>query len=121
MGIDEAKKYVVDKLKEVLLLLDNLGGQFLGWLDKVLPPETRKDKINHWFHVALPFLIASVIFAFITYCCYCCCCRRRRGGGRWGKTMKAPGRNCRMPRNTFESDPRSYFRNLRAYPGDELV
>lgn len=121
MGIDEVKKYVIEKLKEVFLLLNNFSGQFLHWFDKVFPPETRKNKINHWFHVALPFLIATLVFALISYCCYCCCCRGRgRGRGR-GRTMKAPGRNCRMPRSTFESNPRDYFQNLRAYPGDELV
>ncbi|KAK9266770.1 hypothetical protein L1049_005672 [Liquidambar formosana] len=29
------------------------------------------------------------------------------------KTMKAPGRNHRMPRKDFESDPAKYFRDLR--------
>ncbi|KAJ8574352.1 hypothetical protein K7X08_026157 [Anisodus acutangulus] len=119
MGIEEVKNYVVDKLKELLLLLDNFGAQFLEWSDKVFPPDTRKDKINHWYHVALPFLITTLVFVVVSYCCYCCCCRRR-GGGRI-RMMKAPGRNCRMPRSTFESNPRSYFRNLRSYPGDQLV
>ncbi|KAK4380433.1 hypothetical protein RND71_002295 [Anisodus tanguticus] len=119
MGIEEVKNYVVDKLKELLLLLDNFGAQFLEWFDKVFPPDTRKDKINHWYHVALPFLITTLVFVVVSYCCYCCCCRCR-GGGRI-RMMKAPGRNCRMPRSTFESNPSSYFRNLRSYPGDQLV
>ncbi|KAJ6952922.1 hypothetical protein NC653_041916 [Populus alba x Populus x berolinensis] len=29
------------------------------------------------------------------------------------KTMKAPGRNYRMPRSTFEANPSAYFRGLR--------
>ncbi|KAL9319407.1 hypothetical protein ACSQ67_015924 [Phaseolus vulgaris] len=37
----------------------------------------------------------------------CCCCRG-------GRTMKAPGRNCRISRNSFERNPRAYFRNLRS-------
>uniref|UniRef100_A0A0V0GUD1 Putative ovule protein n=1 Tax=Solanum chacoense TaxID=4108 RepID=A0A0V0GUD1_SOLCH len=119
MGIEEVKNYAIEKLKELFLLLNNFSGQFLSWFDKVFPPDTRKDKINHWFHVALPFLIVTMFFAVISYCCYCCCCR---GGGRGrGRMMKAPGRNCRMQRSTFESNPRGYFRNLRSYPGDQLV
>ncbi|MCD9641077.1 hypothetical protein HAX54_026911 [Datura stramonium] len=122
MGIDEVKNYVVEKLKELLLLLDNFFGQFLGWFDKVFPPDTRKEKINHWFHVALPFLIVALIFAIVSYCC----CRGRRDDDddhvyEEIRMMKAPGRNCTMSRSTFESDPKFYFQNLRSYPGDYLV
>lgn len=115
MGIEEVKNYAIEKLKELVLLLNNFSGQFLSWFDKVFPPDTRKGKINHWFHVALPFLIVTIFFAVISYCCC-----RGRGRGR-GRMMKAPGRNCRMQRSTFESNPRGYFRNLRSYPGDQLV
>ncbi|EHA8591236.1 hypothetical protein COCNU_scaffold038379G000010 [Cocos nucifera] len=43
-------------------------------------------------------------------------CGRRGGGGRAaGKIMKAPGSGGRrMPRASFESNPRGYFRSLRA-------
>ncbi|CAA2952046.1 Hypothetical predicted protein [Olea europaea subsp. europaea] len=38
-----------------------------------------------------------------------CCCR-----GTAGKTMKAPGRkSTRISRDKFESNPRTYFRDLR--------
>ncbi|URD98497.1 hypothetical protein MUK42_31470 [Musa troglodytarum] len=41
-----------------------------------------------------------------------CCCFFFRGAG---KTMKAPGRNgLRIPRATFEFDPKRYFLDLRA-------
>jgi len=30
-----------------------------------------------------------------------------------GKTMKAPGRDYRIPRADFERDPKSYFKDLR--------
>jgi len=36
-----------------------------------------------------------------------CCCRR-------GRTMKAPGRNCRILRDNFERNPKAYFRNLHS-------
>lgn len=118
MGLQEMMNFVVEKLKEALLAVENFGGEAVAWFDKVVPPETRGDKINHWFHVALPFLIAAVVLTVVICfcrCCYKCCCRGRRV-----RTMKAPGRNCRMPRGVFESDPKGYFRNLRAHPGDEL-
>ncbi|KMT08904.1 hypothetical protein BVRB_6g136240 [Beta vulgaris subsp. vulgaris] len=43
--------------------------------------------------------------------CCCCCCFRRSS-----KMMKAPGTDGELfiPRDYFESDPRSYFANLRA-------
>lgn len=58
---------------------------------------------------------------FITICCIflaitiCCCC----GCATSSKRMKAPGRGGRviMPRASFESNPRTYFRNLRAGKG----
>ncbi|KAI3467213.1 hypothetical protein Pfo_023876, partial [Paulownia fortunei] len=96
-----------DKINHWLLALENLGGEALAWFDKIFPPETRGDKINHWFHVALPYLIAALVLMLVGRCC------GGRGGGR-GKTMKAPGRNIRIPRQTFADDPKGYFRNLRA-------
>ncbi|KAG8366481.1 hypothetical protein BUALT_Bualt17G0084500 [Buddleja alternifolia] len=112
-------KYVVEKLKQALLAVENFGGEAMAWFDKVFPPETRGGKINHWFHVALPFLIAAavltVVFCFCRCCCRCCC------GGRGGRVrmMRAPGTGGSrwMPRSVFESDPRGYFQSLR---GDQL-
>lgn len=122
MGMEEVMKFVVEKLKEALLSVENFGAEALAWFDNIFPPETRGDKISHWFHVALPFLIAAVVLTVVVCfcrCCYRCCCRGGGGGGRM-RTMKAPGRNVRMSRNVFESDPRGYFENLRAHPGDQL-
>ncbi|KAL3631261.1 hypothetical protein CASFOL_024245 [Castilleja foliolosa] len=52
------------------------------------------------------------------------CARARRGvsGAVRGtvKMMKAPGRNMRIPRSSFEIDPKGYFLKLRASPGDNL-
>ncbi|KAK4430109.1 hypothetical protein Salat_1311600 [Sesamum alatum] len=120
MGVEEVMKFVVEKLKEALLILENLGGEALAWLDRVFPPETRGDKIHHWLHVALPYLIATVVLAVVVWFCRCCrgCCLGRRGGR--VRMMKAPGREYRMGRDVFESDPKGYFYNLRAHPGDQL-
>ncbi|KAL9149115.1 hypothetical protein ABFS82_12G089700 [Erythranthe guttata] len=126
MGIEEVMKYVVEKLKEALLWLENFAGEAVSWFDGVFPPETRTDKITHWFHLAQPYLAAAVVLTVVVCFCRCCCnccCRRGRGGGGGGgmvKMMKAPGRNVRMARGVFESNPRGYFRTLRANPGDHL-
>ncbi|KAK2983889.1 hypothetical protein RJ640_008048 [Escallonia rubra] len=120
METDNWMNYVLDKLKGFLLVLQNFGRSVLDWFDKVFPPDTRGDQLRHWLHVGAPFLIAAVVLITCIWCCkrLCrCCC----GRGRVGKMMKAPGRNLRMPRNVFESNPRSYFSNLRANPGDKLV
>ncbi|KAL2457795.1 Uncharacterized protein Adt_46231 [Abeliophyllum distichum] len=120
MGLNEVMNFIIEKLKELLLAMENFGGHVLAWFDKVFPPDTRGDKIHHWIHVATPFLIAAA--ALIVFICFCRCCCGCCKGGRGGrvKMMKAPGRNYRMPRNVFESDPKGYFHNLRTYPGDEL-
>ncbi|KAK4410424.1 hypothetical protein Sango_0115400 [Sesamum angolense] len=120
MGVEELMMMVVEKLKAALLALENLGSEALAWVDRVFPPETRGDKIHHCLHVALPYLIAAVVLAVVVCFCRCCCgCCQGRSGGRV-RMMKAPGRDCRMPRHVFESDPKGYFNNLRAHPGDLL-
>uniref|UniRef100_A0A5B7BZW9 Uncharacterized protein n=1 Tax=Davidia involucrata TaxID=16924 RepID=A0A5B7BZW9_DAVIN len=113
MGADSVINYVLEKMKELVLVVENIGGYLVGWLEKVLPPETRGKQLIHWLKVVAPFIITMVV---LFTCCRCCC----RGGRRSVKMMKAPGRNYRMPRHVFESDPRSYFLNLRAKPVDEL-
>ncbi|CAI9756147.1 unnamed protein product [Fraxinus pennsylvanica] len=121
MGVNEVMNFIVGKLKEFLLAMENFGGEVVDWFDKVFPPETRGDKIHHWLHVAIPFLIMAVALILFIWICRCCCrwcCSGRGSGG--GKMMKAPGRNFRMQRSVFENDPKGYFWNLRAHPGDEL-
>ncbi|KAK3039793.1 hypothetical protein RJ639_027106 [Escallonia herrerae] len=120
METDNWMNHVLDKLKEFLLVLQNFGGSVLDWFDKVFPPDTRGDQLRPWPHVGAPFLIAAVVLITCIWCCKClrrCCCGRGIGV----KMMKAPGRNLRMPRHVFESNPRSYFSNLRANPGGKLV
>ncbi|KAL3511017.1 hypothetical protein ACH5RR_030418 [Cinchona calisaya] len=41
--------------------------------------------------------------------CILCCCKIKAA-----KMMKAPGRDFRMPRHVFETNPKGYFRDLRA-------
>ncbi|GFP95316.1 hypothetical protein PHJA_001675900 [Phtheirospermum japonicum] len=119
MGVDEVLKLVVEKLKEFLLALENLGGEALAWFDNIFPPETRASKISHWIHVALPYLITAVVLTALVCCCRCCCgggrvrTMKAPGGGGKGKMMKAPGRDYKMPRRDFESNPKGYFSDLR--------
>ncbi|CAI9756146.1 unnamed protein product [Fraxinus pennsylvanica] len=118
MGVNEVMNFIVEKLKELRLAMENFGGKVVDWFDKVFPPETRGDKIHHWLRVAIPFIIMAVApIVFIWIFRYCCLCRMGLGLGRV-KMMKAPGRNFRMPRSVFESDPKRYFWNLRANPGE---
>ncbi|KAK9266775.1 hypothetical protein L1049_012663 [Liquidambar formosana] len=116
--------YVVEKLKELLLMLENFGAYVLDKVDEVFPPETREEKLRHWLGVIAPYLIAGVALLMLFWCCRRCGCRGNgivtmmkvphRAGIGIVKMMKAPGRNFWMPRNAFESNPSSYFRNLRA-------
>ncbi|PIN11052.1 hypothetical protein CDL12_16361 [Handroanthus impetiginosus] len=114
MRFDEVKKSVGEKLKEALFAVENWGAEALAWFDSVFPPDTRVEKIKHWFHVAQPYLIAGGALTIFVYFCRCCC-------GRWGggmvKMTKSPGRNRRMPRRDFEINPRGYFQRLRSHHG----
>ncbi|KAJ9707721.1 hypothetical protein PVL29_000003 [Vitis rotundifolia] len=86
MGAESIMKF--EKLKELLVLL---------------------EKPRHWIQVGAPFLILGLVLV-VFYYCFCGSCRGRRGA----KMMKAPGRDYRMARPLFESNPRGYFRGLRA-------
>ncbi|KAL7181574.1 hypothetical protein ACSBR1_040465 [Camellia fascicularis] len=120
--VEKWMNIVMDKLKELLVVLEDFGSSLIAKLDEVFPPESRGDQLRHWLHVATPFLIASAVLLIMCLCCRCCCCCCSRGRGRGVRMMKAPGRNYRMPRSTFESNPRAYFRDLRGKPLlDELV
>ncbi|KAM7484455.1 hypothetical protein LguiA_000464 [Lonicera macranthoides] len=107
--VENVFKYVMEKMKELVLVMEKFWGDFVGWMDKVFPPETRGKQINKWFHLAVPFLIGGLVL-IMCFCCCRLCCRRV-------KMMKAPGRGgYRMPRHIFETNPRSYFRSLRSDP-----
>ncbi|EHA8591371.1 hypothetical protein COCNU_scaffold046694G000010 [Cocos nucifera] len=127
-GVEELKRGVIDFLKEkfvqLLHLLDDFGRFFTEKVDQLLPPATRAETLNRWLHVGLTVVLpAGLALLFLYYCFRCCCrscCRRGRAGWAHGKMMKAPGRDgLLMPRDSFESNPLSYFRDLRA--GKDLV
>ncbi|PHU02230.1 hypothetical protein BC332_27481 [Capsicum chinense] len=113
----EVMSFLMEKLKEAILMMFNFGGHLMSWFDEVFPPETRVEKIKYWFHIALPYLIITVYVSLIENLKFLfqCCWRSN------SKMMKAPGRNIRIPRSGFEKNPRLYFTNLRAYPGDMHV
>ncbi|XXG75347.1 hypothetical protein AAC387_Pa07g3872 [Persea americana] len=128
MAVDVGK-FLLEKLHEFLVLLQNLWTCLLKKFDEVFPHETRAEKIKHWLQIGWPvgLGLAAVLLLLCVCCfcpgwlrsccgswlgccrrCFCCCCGRR------GKMMKAPGRDYLMPRDDFESDPGSYFIDLRS-------
>ncbi|KAK1296009.1 hypothetical protein QJS10_CPB15g01655 [Acorus calamus] len=77
----------LQKLKEALLFLCNLGGYALKKIDEVFPPETRSETIHHWIDVGkslvLPVAVGLVVLYFFCYCIFpmmcscvygCCSC-----------------------------------------------
>jgi hypothetical protein len=54
----------------------------------------------------VPIIVAAVVILLLFGSC--CGCLSKRV-----KTMKAPGRNLRIPRRNFEASPSAYFRGLR--------
>lgn len=105
VGADDLIHNLVEKLKEILVMLENSGSSLTAWLDKVFPRETRKERILHWIHVSAPYVLPGLFLIVLFWLC-------SRGKG--AKMMKAPGRNFRMPRTVFEADPKGYFRSLHA-------
>ena len=108
------------KVAELVAYLATLFSALARKVDELLPPETRSEALRQWLHfavtVALPAALGALALLCVARCCWCCCCRAR--GGR--RLMVAPGRGgARMPRGVFESNPRIYFRDLRA--GKPLV
>ena len=111
------------KAAELVAWLAALFSALARKVDELLPPETRSETLREWLHVAvtvaLPAALGAFVLLCIARCCWRCCCSccRARGGRR---LMVAPGRRgARMPRGVFESNPRGYFRDLRA--GKPLV
>ncbi|KAL3501532.1 hypothetical protein ACH5RR_035981 [Cinchona calisaya] len=107
LGADEIMTNLQVKLKELRLMVENSGYFSMGWLDKVFPPETRKQHIiPPWLlHGKAPYVV-SVLAGLLLFW-YCC------SSTKGGKTMKAPGReNVRLRRTEFEANPKGYFRAL---------
>nr|CAB3458561.1 unnamed protein product [Digitaria exilis] len=105
------------KAAEVVAYLAALFAALGDKVDELFPPETRSETLRQWLHVAvtvvLPAALGALVLLCVARCCWRCCCGRARGGGR--RMMAAPGRGgARMPRGVFESNPRGYFRDLRA-------
>ncbi|KAL3583329.1 hypothetical protein D5086_014390 [Populus alba] len=57
--------------------------------------------------VDVPTIVAVVVIGLLLRSCYRCLTKKN------GKTMKAPGRNFRIPRKDFDDNPSAYFRGLR--------
>ncbi|KAJ8631831.1 hypothetical protein MRB53_025154 [Persea americana] len=106
--IQHVGKFLLEKLHEFVHLFENFWSFLVKKLDEVFPPETRAEKIKHWLEIGLPVALPAALLLLCICCCGTCWLRRSI------KMMKAPGRGYMMPRHVFESDPRSYFINLRS-------
>ncbi|KAL3631260.1 hypothetical protein CASFOL_024244 [Castilleja foliolosa] len=110
-----------EKINHLHLVLKNSGGEAVAWLHKTFPPcwkpAAASEKISYWqstakgygaeavtWLVGKPYIIAAVVLVVVV---------RFFGGGGKGKMMKAPGRNYKMPRRDFASNPKGYFKDLR--------
>ncbi|KAK6931370.1 Nucleolar protein 14 [Dillenia turbinata] len=90
----------MEKLKELLLGLGNIGEFSLDKFNDLFPPETRDEKLHQWLKIGAPFLIGGIFLILLCCCCRRCCC------GRSTRMMVAPGRRpLRMPRNGRDHDP----------------
>ena len=115
---EKVKDFIQQTLTLILHFLRNTVDFFTKKFDELLPPDTRDETLKHWLHVGLTIVLPILLILLFLYCCCrcccrCCCFRVAR------KMMKAPGRNDTLiPRNSFEANPRGYFRNLRGKDSD---
>ncbi|KAJ6952924.1 hypothetical protein NC653_041916 [Populus alba x Populus x berolinensis] len=97
---DLTKKFIgSDAVSDVT---HNLSDQ----IKKFLASETVVDVLRWLKKESVPIMVAVVVIALL----FGGCCG---GAAKSVKTMKAPGRNYRMPRSDFEANPSAYFRGLR--------
>ncbi|KAJ6856007.1 hypothetical protein NC651_040578 [Populus alba x Populus x berolinensis] len=111
--------HLFDLIKK--FLVSGAVSDFIHKLSDLTDTFLASDTVVHvlqWFKKAnVPTMVAVVVIVLLFLsCCGCLakivgsCC----GCLAWSvKTMKAPGRNYRMPRSTFEANPSAYFRGLR--------
>lgn len=59
VGGEKIMNTLLEKLKELPSVLKNFVAQFIGWLDKKFPPETRNERLNQLIHLAgkSPFIV----------------------------------------------------------------
>jgi len=63
--------------------------------------------VLQWFKKEnVPIIVAAVVVVLLFRSFHRCLFKS-------AKTMRAPGRNYRIPRSSFEANPSAYFRNLR--------
>ncbi|PNS91702.2 hypothetical protein POPTR_019G129200v4 [Populus trichocarpa] len=75
-------------------------------IKKFLAPETVVYVLRWFKKENVPIMVAVVVIVLL----FRGCCG---GSAKNVKTMKAPGRNSRIPRRNFEASPSAYFRGLR--------
>ncbi|KAL6996638.1 hypothetical protein U1Q18_006769 [Sarracenia purpurea var. burkii] len=105
MGTDDWMIFVLDKLKDWLVVLQNFSESLIAKVVEAFLPETRVEQLKHWLQVTKPFIMDWVVLVICLGYCYRCC-----GGRRAIKMMNAYERGYRMPRFVFEGNPKSYFR-----------
>ncbi|KAL5993800.1 hypothetical protein ACLOJK_038157 [Asimina triloba] len=111
MGEEGVGDFASKMISELLILVGSLGAYVIEKVNEAIFPagsETRPKQLDHWIHVAAPWLVGLLLLWTIYSCCGCC-----GNSKKTTKMMKAPGRSYRMPRHVFESNPRSHFRDLR--------
>ncbi|XP_011041793.1 PREDICTED: uncharacterized protein LOC105137667 [Populus euphratica] len=75
-------------------------------IKKFLASETVVYVLRWFKKEKVPIMVAVVVIVLLFRGC-------RGGPAKSVKTMKAPGRNSRIPRSNFEASPSAYFRDLR--------
>mgnify|MGYP004717005891 CR=1 FL=1 len=60
VGADEMMNNLVEKLKQLFMMLENFSLFLVGRLDDAFPPETRKERLQYWLRVGAPFVVAGL-------------------------------------------------------------
>ncbi|OIT36375.1 hypothetical protein A4A49_10463 [Nicotiana attenuata] len=107
---------MVENAKEIVKkstpILANFVKTSFDWLLERIPQHpmisTTKEKMSNWMKKS-PLSFTNISIGSVLILLFYWCCKGK------GKTMKAPGKkNARISRSSFESNPKSYFRDLRS-------
>ncbi|CAK7323507.1 unnamed protein product [Dovyalis caffra] len=105
----------IHKLSELIkkVMASDAVSVFIHKLSDVTQTFMASDAVLYvvnWFKKDNVISIVAVVVVALLIHSFCKCLTKTKTAG---KTMKAPGKNFRIPRKEFEANPSGYFRKLR--------
>ncbi|XP_011041795.1 PREDICTED: uncharacterized protein LOC105137668 isoform X2 [Populus euphratica] len=107
-AVSDCRRSPIDLIKKFMAsgAVSDFNYKLSDLIKKFLASETVVYVLQWFKKESVPIIVAVVVIALLFRIC-------RGGAASSVKTMKAPGRNFRIPRSNFEASPSAYFRDLR--------